>query len=263
MIWPTLVSVRKNSSSSSIAISGAGWLAFITPTSMIARGSTWPVNRLAGVDSGSGTSPIAPLNVKVDRACRPATRRSGPDRRLLHEFSRHLCARLGGIDIREARQRPEAEQVGLGAVAIVAKPSPPEICWHLMAGSPSRASGSRGRRSAPRWSWSNRSRLARSLDAHRCQPDTARGSSAPERPMRTAERPLRQQANEAVNVQHVGSSIKSSAAHVGLGLPRSVHAGQLGEQLVGPWRSRRCATHSAPGAVRTSVTGAWFICPPR
>ena len=39
MIMPTFVSVRKNSSSSSIAIKGAGILPFITPTSMIARGS--------------------------------------------------------------------------------------------------------------------------------------------------------------------------------------------------------------------------------
>src|SRR5882762_8929080 len=48
MIMPTLVSVRKNSSSSSIAIKGAGMLPFITPTSMIWRGSTWPVRHWLG-----------------------------------------------------------------------------------------------------------------------------------------------------------------------------------------------------------------------
>src|SRR5258708_36216780 len=39
---PTLVRVRKNSSSSSNAIRGAGILPFITPTSMMGRGSTCP-----------------------------------------------------------------------------------------------------------------------------------------------------------------------------------------------------------------------------
>src|SRR2546429_3047694 len=42
MIMPTFVSVRKNSSSSSIANNGAGILPFRTPTSMIGRGSTCP-----------------------------------------------------------------------------------------------------------------------------------------------------------------------------------------------------------------------------
>jgi hypothetical protein len=39
MIIPTLVSVRKNSSSSSNAISGPGMLPFIVPVFMIAAGS--------------------------------------------------------------------------------------------------------------------------------------------------------------------------------------------------------------------------------
>src|SRR5439155_14341136 len=67
MIMPTLVRVRKNSSSSSIAINGAGMLPFITPTSMMGRGSTCP---LMGppvpsplLASTSGTSPTAPLYV--------------------------------------------------------------------------------------------------------------------------------------------------------------------------------------------------------
>src|ERR1700741_2047073 len=42
MIMPTLVRVRKNSLSSSNANNGAGILPFITPTSMIWRGSTCP-----------------------------------------------------------------------------------------------------------------------------------------------------------------------------------------------------------------------------
>src|SRR5467141_974060 len=64
MIIPTLVSVRKNSSSSSNAISGAGMLPFMTPTSMIWRGSTWPVipGALATVavdDALTSGSPVA------------------------------------------------------------------------------------------------------------------------------------------------------------------------------------------------------------
>src|SRR5580692_10278978 len=43
MIIPTLVNVRKNSSSSSNAISGAGMLPFITPVFMIAAGSVFGV----------------------------------------------------------------------------------------------------------------------------------------------------------------------------------------------------------------------------
>src|SRR5258708_37737635 len=71
MIMPTLLSVRKNSSSSSIAISGAGILPFMTPMSMICRGSTWPSSPLAGMvvlqtgsarQSASGARPTAPLN---------------------------------------------------------------------------------------------------------------------------------------------------------------------------------------------------------
>src|SRR5215472_17380780 len=80
MIMPTLVNVRKNSSSSSMAIIGAGTLPFITPTSMIWRGSTCPSSPFAGrfgqgaapplaaakllpeTQSASGTRPIAPLN---------------------------------------------------------------------------------------------------------------------------------------------------------------------------------------------------------
>src|ERR1700688_3331034 len=56
MIMPTLVRVRKNSSSSSIAINGAGMLPFITPTSMIWRGSTWPVRHWLG-----GLAPVHAL----------------------------------------------------------------------------------------------------------------------------------------------------------------------------------------------------------
>src|ERR1700730_17907915 len=48
MIMATIESVRKNASSSSNAISGAGMLPFITPTSMVWRGSTWPVRHWAG-----------------------------------------------------------------------------------------------------------------------------------------------------------------------------------------------------------------------
>src|SRR5579864_8917668 len=47
MIMPTLVRVRKNSSSSSNAARGAGILPFITPTSMMGRGSTCP-SRVGG-----------------------------------------------------------------------------------------------------------------------------------------------------------------------------------------------------------------------
>ena len=66
MIMPTLVSVRKNSSSSSIAISGAGMFPFITPTSMICRGSTWPSmpgadEAVASGDSLTAASPVVVL----------------------------------------------------------------------------------------------------------------------------------------------------------------------------------------------------------
>src|SRR5215469_3405206 len=55
MIIPTLVSVRKNSSSSSNAASGAGMLPFITPTSMMGRGSTLP-------SSTGGLVAVGPTN---------------------------------------------------------------------------------------------------------------------------------------------------------------------------------------------------------
>ena len=70
MIMPTLVSVRKNSSSSSIAIRGAGILPFMTPVSMIGRGSTWPSIWPGGDEFGSGVRPTAALGsvseLKID-----------------------------------------------------------------------------------------------------------------------------------------------------------------------------------------------------
>jgi hypothetical protein len=55
MIMPTLVSVRNISSSSSNATSGAGMLPFITPISMMGRGSTWP-------SSTGGVDAVGPFN---------------------------------------------------------------------------------------------------------------------------------------------------------------------------------------------------------
>src|ERR1035438_8498899 len=72
MIMPTLLRVRKNSSSSSNAISGAGIFPFITPTSRICRGSTCPskqgaVQFPAARLSASGVKPTAPFQANPPR----------------------------------------------------------------------------------------------------------------------------------------------------------------------------------------------------
>src|ERR1700730_3988912 len=75
MIMPTLERVRKNSSSSSIAIMGAGIFPFMTPISMILRGSTWPVIVLFAL--GSGARPTAPFGstrlLKIETGSVPRT----------------------------------------------------------------------------------------------------------------------------------------------------------------------------------------------
>src|SRR6266853_501548 len=123
MIIPVLVSVRKNSSSSSNAISGAGMLPFITPTSMIWRGSTCPLRPLAGrLGQGRGADRVL-RSVPVrdgDRAGPVGLRAVGRGRVAgLHnpredgvEYARELGARAGVErtvrfargDVRQARE---------------------------------------------------------------------------------------------------------------------------------------------------------------
>src|ERR1035441_10147815 len=117
MIWPTLLRVRKNSSSSSIAISGAGMLPFITPTSIIGRGSTCPSMMLPA--SMSGTCPTAPF---VKGEPRTGGRRvAGLERHRtrIHgiEGGREPGTRQAERDVTEPRQRAEGEHVRLRAVA--------------------------------------------------------------------------------------------------------------------------------------------------
>src|SRR3974377_108788 len=65
MIMPTLVRVRKNSSSSSNAASGAGILPFITPTSMMGRGSTCPSNTAGEAAMAAWVSPVSDASPDV------------------------------------------------------------------------------------------------------------------------------------------------------------------------------------------------------
>src|SRR6267143_4692697 len=154
MIMPTLVRVRKNSSSSSIAINGAGMLPFITPTSMIGRGSTCPSMGAPPVPdpllaSTFGTSPTAPLYPNLAKAAwmqgafvqfevstvvagSPGSSGVAPAYTILKAVGDFVPGRPFAMSAIPDNGPKENMYVCVPS-PIVAKPSPPEICWHFMA----------------------------------------------------------------------------------------------------------------------------------
>src|ERR1700686_1342709 len=151
MIMPTFERVRKYSSSSSIAIKGAGILPFITPTSSIWRGSTCPSRQGAvqvpsAMASESGVSPTAPLYPNADKlideppapagssvvAGSPGISFVGPAYGVLKTVGDSVPAWPFAMSARPDNGPKENMYVCVPS-AIVAKPSPPEICWHFMA----------------------------------------------------------------------------------------------------------------------------------
>ena len=148
MICPTLVRVRKNSSSSSSAISGAGILPFKTPISIIGRGSTCPSRPPAGKlgqgkaaggvwaaaaafsarQSKLGTSPTAPLNLNVASPVVAGSPGSNvPLYTLLNLSGNCVPGRPLAMSDRPESGPKENMYVCVPS-PIVAKPSPPEIC---------------------------------------------------------------------------------------------------------------------------------------
>src|SRR4029077_15887610 len=118
----------------------AGWLAFITPTSMISRGSTWPVKAPGvGSDCGSGTRPIAPLKVYAEMDRSPwstgAPMNIGSIAWLVLSWLNSLCTSVPGRPLAifvRPDNGPKPNRYVCTPSPMVTKPSPPEICWHLM-----------------------------------------------------------------------------------------------------------------------------------